>query len=237
MVRANSILVSLLTIGLMQVSAGQSSNNSAQELRSSQNPHLRQHANVVAAAIWKKRSIYVCWENPSVNYEREMAFVRQEIAQTWESESQLRFTGWEKCEKANFGIRILIDDSGPHTKGLGTQIDGVPNGMVLNFTFANWSPSCASSREYCIKAIAGHEFGHAIGFAHEQNRPDAPGECRQIAQGGNGDTLLTPYDPHSIMNYCNAKWNNDAKLSPLDIDAVRQLYGAPVGAPKVGVGR
>jgi hypothetical protein len=38
---------------------------------------------------------------------------------------------------------------------------------------------------------------------------------------------LTPYDPESIMNYCNPKFYNDGNLSELDVLAVRQLYGAP----------
>jgi hypothetical protein len=29
------------------------------------------------------------------------------------------------------------------------------------------------------------------------------------------------------MNYCNAKYNNDGKLSLLDIKAVQYVYGAP----------
>jgi hypothetical protein len=46
-------------------------------------------------------------------------------------------------------------------------------------------------------------------------------------QGTDGDnTLLTPYDPHSVMNYCNQKYNNDGQLSDLDKQAVQQLYGA-----------
>jgi hypothetical protein len=176
-------------------------------------------------------NIYVCWENPSSQFQPEMDLVRQEISETWERNSRLRFTGWQKCAIENRGIRIQIDDSdpnnGPHTVGLGRQIDGIRNGMVLNFTFTKWSTSCQATRAYCIKAIAGHEFGHAIGFAHEQNRPDTPGECREAPQGENGDKLLTPYDPHSIMDYCNAKWNNDGQLSDLDIDALHQLYGTP----------
>lgn len=229
-VRALACLVAIQVTspGWAQESVVDRQRSAIKNLESSKNAHLREHAWVILESVWLKPQVYVCWENPSAEFKREMSLVRQEATDTWEHESRLQFTGWEKCAPENKGIRIQIDDSGPHTIGLGRQIDAQPNGMVLNFTFANWSPSCQSTRDYCIKAIAGHEFGHAIGFAHEQNRPDIPGECREPPQGANGDKLLTPYDQNSIMNYCNVKWNNDAKLSPLDIDAVRQLYGAPI---------
>jgi hypothetical protein len=49
----------------------------------------------------------------------------------------------------------------------------------------------------------------------------------QPPQGTTGDVLLTPYDPSSVMNYCNSKYNNDGQLSELDIAGLRQLYGSP----------
>lgn len=107
---------------------------------------------------------------------------------------------------------------------------GIKNGMVLNFTFNRWNPACKSSEEQrlsCIQSIAVHEFGHAVGFAHEQNRADAPGECHKLAQGSNGTVLLTPYDPKSVMNYCNEKYNNDGRLSNCDIVAVFSAYPPP----------
>jgi hypothetical protein len=210
-----------------------------EQLQSSPNGHLREHAYVLMESVWLKppecektrecvkTSIYVCWENPSVQVQHEMKLVRQEVSETWERESQLLFTGWEKCATENKGIRILIDDADPHTKGLGRQLDGMPNGMVLNFTFMNRGQSCQKNPDSCIKTIAGHEFGHAIGFAHEQNRRDVPGECTEPPSGTYGSKTLTPYDEHSIMNYCNPKWSNGGELSPLDKDALHQLYGEP----------
>lgn len=197
------------------------------KFKSSKNPHISKHANILAASVWRDSpAIYVCWENPSDLLSSDMLLVKQAITETWQAVSLLEFTGWQKCAAKNAGIRIQIDDSGPHTKALGRQINGIQNGMVLNFTFHNWSSACQQEHNYCVYAIAVHEFGHAIGFAHEQNRPDAPGECQAMAQGTNGDVLLTPYDPNSVMNYCNKRYNNDGKLSQLDTTAVQELYGS-----------
>jgi hypothetical protein len=200
------------------------------------NSDFTSQAYPLMAALWVNPNIGVCWENPTAAFGQQMQNVQKAVSGTWESASRLRFTGWQKCPqvsaKGEQVIRIFIDDSssqnGPHTLGLGNQLAGEPNGMLLNFTFLHWGTNCQTMVDYCIKAIAVHEFGHAIGFAHEQNRPDTPGECMEAPQGSNGDTLLTPYDPDSVMNYCNKKYNNNGELSALDKEAVLKLYGAPL---------
>jgi Astacin (Peptidase family M12A) len=174
--------------------------------------------------------VAVCWENALPANLQERNWVRDALAKSWQRVSVLRFTGWGNCLPTHRGVRIQIADSGPHVKKLGKFMLGLEHGMVLNFSFQNWGQVCAATpadREFCIRAIAVHEFGHAIGFAHEQNRPDTPGDCLDPPQGGNGNVLLTPWDPNSVMNYCNKVYGGGGNLSEFDIYAVQVMYGAP----------
>ncbi len=179
---------------------------------------------------WRQSTIPVCWENPEVASDKDRQLVQQSIVESWQNNSCLVFSGWQKCQNGNRGIRILIDEDGPHAKGLGALIDGRPNGVVLNFTYKEWSPSCASSESElarCNKSIAVHEIGHALGFAHEHNRWDTPAECLKRPQGTDGDVMLTAYDEDSVMNYCNPVYANNGVLSDGDIKGLHEAYCAP----------
>lgn len=186
---------------------------------------------VLKPAFWPKKengytNIPVCWENPTAAPLRERNWVRNSVVRTWEANSLVRFTGWGTCPTTDyFGVRILIEDTGPYTRGLGTELRGIQGGMLLNFTFKNWSQSCQDQRKFCIEAIAIHEFGHALSFAHEQNRPDTDSNCQGLRQGTDGDTLVGPWDLQSIMNYCSPKWNNGGFLSNVDKNVVKTAYG------------
>lgn len=219
--------------------------------------------------------INICWENRGDAFDDALGkhgrkITQQAVADTWERYARIKFEGWDsKCQKTSSGVRIIVEDlpntyidaktgkqtvGAPRTIGVGTQIDGVKNGLRLNFRFNDWSPYCSQSkeiREVCIYSVAVHEFGHVLGIHHEHTKlftkemndlkSGQKDYFKQICTNKSLDEInaglvnnspqtrnlywWNQYDPNSVMNYCNNIYIKKAKLSLLDIDGVTNFYG------------
>jgi hypothetical protein len=183
------------------------------------------YGTMIKASRWQNPNIAVCWENPEDGNAHYLELTQQAVKDTWEKNSAVRFTGWGKCVKDAPGVHVRISDEPPHVIAVGRYLDTRFDGIILNFKFENWKLDCAETRDFCISAIAVHEFGHALGFTHEQKKTNVRAECSNEPNDIIGDYLVPKYDPLSIMSYCNPKWNGNGKLSKLDVEAVKSIYG------------
>lgn len=189
---------------------------------------------VQAGAVWRSPGwkmgmntpIEVCWENLAAAPAKMRDAVKNAVATTWGFHGMVSFIGWNQCKDDAQGIRIGISTTQSGTVALGNKLAGVRNGMLLQVDFSSYDECKGEKNEFCVRATAVHEFGHALAFAHEQNRDDAPDWCKAKHSGDLPDKKITDYDPQSIMNYCNKAWNNNGLLSNKDVEAVTRVYGA-----------
>jgi hypothetical protein len=80
-----------------------------------------------------------------------------------------------------------------------------------------------------------HEFGHGLGWYHEEEIPGAVGKCQEQSFPNPNPIEYGAYDPSSIMSYCNPP-QAAPFLSPNDIAAVGRAYGRHIQGSLVSPG-
>ena len=183
--------------------------------------------------LWTSRGnrVPVCWA--TAGYEREKDIVRQAVRDTWEYYAELSFTGWGDCPTRGDEQQVRVDiqphdasDEGAGGRAaLGTNALSRP-GDAPNVDLG-FNPDGSADKQR-VEYIGVHEFGHVLGFVHEQDLPgnvEGPAHCdKTIGVDPNG-VPVTAYDRNSVMNYCNGDGNGQGRLTDIDILGVRGIYG------------
>jgi hypothetical protein len=176
-------------------------------------------------SAWSGGNVPVCFTNTS-DQPALQAQIPGMLSSSWSRAGNLHFTGFGACHGGNEVQVTFVANSNGVTFSLG-------QGTVSMNLISNDTPDLTHFKYEVI-----HEFGHALGFAHEMKRPDnwVGGNALQCPVGtfdGSTDATqfnaapgglnLTPnYDPNSIMNYCQPGGGAVLKtvLSPGDMLAV-----------------
>ena len=154
---------------------------------------------------------------------QKQQLVRDALEDSWQKWTSVVFQGWGSCPGILDGY-IYVDLVKEDCGGCGDSIPRGYNAKGVRVWLKLENPD-----ERLMRTIIIHEFGHALGFHHEMDRPNAKySDGTFVCTDGpveysQGIYLTSYYDDVSVMNYCAPRNRNG--LSGGDIEGAQGLYG------------
>ena len=197
------------------------------------------------------RDVPLCWETPTGTmpwngFGADQAMAMAYLKRSWQAASGIRFVDRGACPTTGTEQMIRLRHIGFATTDAGAQSGGQayegvgglrppavgPSTWSLhadlpvkwNSTTQRYEKIGSEDRQ---RYVYGHEMGHVLGYAHEQDHTldQHAVDCRGGGAAATGGTSVTAYDRDSIMNYCQAGGNWTGALTSIDIQGTRELYG------------
>lgn len=172
----------------------------------------------LTGTTWPSGNVRVCWSASSLartTFAAEAAIVRQRASEEWPTAARISFTGWLPCPANTGGMTVInLDNSTAANANV-----GYPGSSGTD------TANLGTGRGDFGGSLIPHEFGHLLGFAHEQQRPDFNVPACDGTDITGGNTLGTDPDVNSIMastGYCQ----ENPHLSAIDRQGVVVAYGA-----------
>jgi hypothetical protein len=214
--------------------------------------------------LWPGGVVPVCWAKAIDPEENLPILIREAVENAWSRVADIRFVGWGNCaaehpedmpdEHVVFvelfnGSRFGSDG---HTEPQGRAFGFIDRGSPPRPTHVRISrtanvgcnaiPFIGNSNDECVSWVGIHEFGHALGFGHEEDRNDFRNCAQAKGRNLNNDQLnpkyyLTELDIFSIMSKCSSDGGlNGGNLSTFDILGAQVAYGRKPWGSLVGSG-
>lgn len=186
-----------------------------------------------------RTDINVCWENPNSAPGTTAAARatwrdqrRRAVEESWGRNARINFYGWDGnnpviaptvCVSGAPGIHVVIC-----TLPTDSRCPALPASQATAFPTVNGLNNGVRLNPDHGASVAVHEFGHTLGFYHEEERPDSPnitsGPCAKQSFPNANPISYGAYDPTSTMSYCQpisaAPW-----LSANDVASIQRAYG------------